>query len=51
MAEKHHVIVDGSNLATEGRTMPSLAQLDEAVRAYLSIGDYLFSALAPISLR
>src|SRR5579871_832919 len=34
MAEKHHVIVDGSNLATEGRSMPSLAQLDEAVRAY-----------------
>jgi hypothetical protein len=26
--------VDGSNLATEGRTLPSLAQLDEAVRAY-----------------
>src|SRR5580658_2848345 len=34
MAEKHHVIVDGSNLATEGRTLPSLRQLDEAVRAY-----------------
>jgi hypothetical protein len=27
-------VVDGSNLATEGRTLPSLAQLDEAVRAY-----------------
>ena len=27
-------MVDGSNLATEGRTLPSLAQLDEAVRAY-----------------
>jgi Zc3h12a-like Ribonuclease NYN domain len=26
--------VDGSNLATEGRTLPSLMQLDEAVRAY-----------------
>ena len=25
-----HVIVDGSNIATEGRTLPSLAQLDEA---------------------
>jgi Zc3h12a-like Ribonuclease NYN domain len=35
MADSHHVVVDGSNLATEGRTMPSLAQLDEAVRAYL----------------
>ena len=34
MAEPHHVVVDGSNLATEGRTLPSLAQLDEAVRAY-----------------
>lgn len=30
-----HVIVDGSNIATEGRTAPSLAQLDEAVRALL----------------
>ena len=28
------VVVDGSNLATEGRTSPSLRQLDEAVRAY-----------------
>jgi hypothetical protein len=27
-------VVDGSNLATEGRTFPSLAQLDEAVRTY-----------------
>ena len=27
-------MVDGSNLATEGRTLPSLNQLDEAVRAY-----------------
>jgi hypothetical protein len=34
MGEPHHVVVDGSNLATEGRTTPSLAQLDEAVRAY-----------------
>ena len=30
-----HVIVDGSNIATEGRTAPSLQQLDEAVRALL----------------
>ncbi|MCU1357593.1 MAG: hypothetical protein JWM89_3011 [Acidimicrobiales bacterium] len=30
-----HVIVDGSNIATEGRTTPSLAQLNEAVRAFL----------------
>src|SRR5438876_6245258 len=29
-----HIVVDGSNLATEGRSLPSLAQLDDAVRAY-----------------
>jgi Zc3h12a-like Ribonuclease NYN domain len=34
LAEPHHVVVDGSNLATEGRTSPSLAQLNESVRAY-----------------
>jgi hypothetical protein len=32
----HHVVVDGSNLATEGRTLPSLQQLDDAVRAFLA---------------
>jgi hypothetical protein len=31
-----HVVVDGSNIATEGRSLPSLQQLDEAVRAFLS---------------
>jgi hypothetical protein len=31
-----HVVVDGSNLATEGRTLPSLQQLDEAVRAFIA---------------
>jgi predicted RNA-binding protein with RPS1 domain len=31
-----HVVVDGSNLATEGRSMPSLTQLNEAVLAYLA---------------
>ncbi len=30
-----HVVVDGSNIATEGRSAPSLHQLDEAVRAFL----------------
>src|SRR5215204_6026717 len=30
-----HVVVDGSNIATEGRAMPSLRQLNEAVMAYL----------------
>ena len=29
------LVVDGSNIATEGRTSPSLAQLDEAVRDFL----------------
>src|SRR6201993_2059331 len=29
-------IVDGSNLATEGRSLPSLAQLDQAVREFLA---------------
>src|SRR5215213_2965800 len=30
-----HLVVDGSNIATEGRSVPSLMQLDEAVRAFL----------------
>ncbi|MBS1847658.1 MAG: hypothetical protein JST73_05220, partial [Actinobacteria bacterium] len=34
MAPKH-VVVDGSNVATEGHSRPSLAQLDEAVSAFL----------------
>ncbi|MEZ5322495.1 MAG: S1 RNA-binding domain-containing protein [Microthrixaceae bacterium] len=29
------LVVDGSNIATEGRTAPSLQQLDEAVRAFI----------------
>ncbi len=29
------IVVDGSNIATEGRATPSLAQLDEAIRAFL----------------
>lgn len=33
---KRHVVVDGSNIATEGRSLPSLAQLDEAVQAFQS---------------
>jgi Zc3h12a-like Ribonuclease NYN domain/S1 RNA binding domain len=31
-----HVVVDGSNIATEGRSLPSLQQLDEAVTAFIS---------------
>jgi hypothetical protein len=29
-----HVVVDGSNIATEGRSSPSLQQLDDAIREY-----------------
>jgi hypothetical protein len=29
-----YVVVDGSNIATEGRSVPSLAQLDDAVRQF-----------------
>ena len=32
----NYVVVDGSNIATEGRSLPSLKQLDEAVRAFLT---------------
>jgi hypothetical protein len=35
-AASTHVVVDGSNIATEGRTLPSLTQLDDAVRAFMS---------------
>ena len=31
-----HVVVDGSNLATEGRTEPSLKQLNEAVLSFMN---------------
>jgi hypothetical protein len=31
-----HVVVDGSNVATEGRTAPSLKQLNEAVLAFMN---------------
>jgi len=34
VSEGHRVVVDGSNLATEGRNLPSLAQLDEAVQSF-----------------
>jgi hypothetical protein len=30
-----HVVVDGSNIATEGRSLPSLAQLSEAVAGFM----------------
>src|SRR6266545_115004 len=31
-----HLVVDGSNIATEGRELPSLVQLDEAVQAFMA---------------
>jgi hypothetical protein len=31
-----HVVVDGSNIATEGRSLPSLTQLNEAVMSYMA---------------
>ena len=37
MSKAHrHLVVDGSNIATEGRNLPSLHQLDEAVKAIAS---------------
>jgi hypothetical protein len=35
-----HLVIDGSNIATEGRSLPSLAQLDEAVRALVKERPY-----------
>ena len=32
----NHIVVDGSNIATEGRSMPSLQQLSEAVTAFMA---------------
>ena len=40
------LVVDGSNIATEGRSIPSLAQLDEAVSAF--IVDHHFDTVAVI---
>jgi hypothetical protein len=38
--KKKHLVVDGSNIATEGRQLPSLAQLEEAVDAFLAEQKY-----------
>jgi hypothetical protein len=35
-----HAVVDGSNIATEGRSEPSLAQLEEAVAAFTADHDF-----------
>jgi hypothetical protein len=40
MKKRRHLVVDGSNIATEGRDRPSLAQLDEAVRSFLDERPY-----------
>jgi hypothetical protein len=34
-APNRRIVVDGSNLATEGRSLPSLAQLEEAIQAFM----------------
>jgi hypothetical protein len=37
LTKRHRIVViDGSNLATEGRTVPSLRQLEEAVKAFVT---------------
>ena len=41
-----HVVVDGSNIATEGRSMPSLAQLSEAVASFMD--EYPDSAITVV---
>ncbi len=33
--DRRRIVVDGSNIATEGRSLPSLSQLDEAIRTFL----------------
>src|ERR1035438_2641443 len=35
LSARRRIVVDGSNIATEGRTLPSLVQLDEAIRTFL----------------
>ena len=35
-AALRHVVVDGSNIATEGRSKPSLKQLNDAVMAFIN---------------
>lgn len=41
-----HIVVDGSNIATEGRSRPSLAQLNEAVTAFM--GDHPDAAITVV---
>ena len=35
-AHNRHLVVDGSNIATEGRNLPSLQQLDDAVQSVMT---------------
>src|SRR5438105_735069 len=44
MPEERYVVIDGSNIATEGRSQPSLAQLDEPVRAL----GWIFTTRVPV---
>jgi Zc3h12a-like Ribonuclease NYN domain/S1 RNA binding domain len=44
--KKHHLVVDGSNIATEGRQLPSLAQLEEALEAFL--GEHKFERVTVV---
>ena len=41
-----HIVVDGSNIATEGRSRPSLAQLNEAVTSFM--GDHPNAAVTVV---
>ena len=43
---KRHAVVDGSNIATEGRSEPSFAQLNEAVASFDT--DHTFSLITVI---
>ena len=43
-----HLVVDGSNIATEGRQMPSLSQLEEAVDAFVT---EQFGSVRPLRMR
>jgi hypothetical protein len=37
VTDRRVVVVDGSNLATEGRTTPSLQQLDDGVQGQVAV--------------
>ena len=45
-AQNRHLVVDGSNIATEGRNLPSLQQLDDAVQSVMN--EHQFDSLTVI---